>query len=186
MALNIYFLLGALYILPGRYAIAQSTTTLLPLAVRLQCLTRRLTRQTRSCGIRRRPKRRPSSAASASGSTASSAAGCQTCSSSRWSSRARDPCSRCGSCCRNGGEWRPNFSRRGTTHMISVKELSASKCVLSSACAPAAHWLSRAPASRRVALSAYIVRTHNELTHINSTTKIVHTQWRVGCARCHR
>lgn len=30
MALNIYFLLGALYILPGRYAIAQSTTTLLP------------------------------------------------------------------------------------------------------------------------------------------------------------
>lgn len=31
MALDIYFLLAALYILPGRYAIAQSTTTLLPL-----------------------------------------------------------------------------------------------------------------------------------------------------------
>lgn len=30
MALNIYFLLGALYILPGQYAIAQSTTILLP------------------------------------------------------------------------------------------------------------------------------------------------------------
>lgn len=30
MALKNYFLLGALYILPGRYAVAQSTTTLLP------------------------------------------------------------------------------------------------------------------------------------------------------------